>query len=120
MKKEQFLRELGLRLSSLPYADKKRSLDYYSEMIADRMEDGLAEEEAVKKMGTPAFAAEKILFDKFGIIHFFKIRLSVIIIAFYFGRSTDNAQGRGTGDSINRIAELFYIRIILIQIVRLS
>ena len=61
MKKEQFLRELGLRLSSLPYADKKRSLDYYSEMIADRMEDGLAEEEAVKKMGTPAFAAEKIL-----------------------------------------------------------
>ena len=61
MKKEQFLRELGLRLSSLPYADKKRSLDYYSEMIADRMEDGLAEEDAVQKMGTPAFAAEKIL-----------------------------------------------------------
>ena len=61
MKKEQFLRELGLRLASLPYADKKRSLDYYSEMIADRMEDGISEEEAVNKMGTPAFAAEKIL-----------------------------------------------------------
>ena len=61
MKKEQFLRELSLRLSSLPYADKKRSLDYYSEMIDDRMEDGISEEEAVKKIGTPALAAEKIL-----------------------------------------------------------
>ena len=61
MKKEQFLRDLGLRLSSLPYADKKRSLDFYSEMIDDRIEDGISEEEAVKKMGTPAFAAEKIL-----------------------------------------------------------
>ena len=63
MKKEQFLRDLGLRLSSLPYADKKRSLDFYSEMIDDRIEDGISEEEAVKKMGTPAFAAEKILTD---------------------------------------------------------
>ena len=63
MKKEQFLRELRVRLSSLPYADQKRSLDYYSEIIADRMEDGLSEEAAVKKIGTPAAVATKILQD---------------------------------------------------------
>ncbi len=61
MKKEQFLRDLSTRLVSLPHADVKRSLDYYSEMIDDRIEDGLSEEEAVKKIGTPAKAAEEIL-----------------------------------------------------------
>ena len=63
MKKEQFLNDLGLRLACLPYADRRRSLDYYREMIDDRMEDGLSEEEAVQKIGTPAMAATQIMQD---------------------------------------------------------
>ncbi len=61
MNKKQFLHELETRLSSLPCTDRKRSLDYYREMIDDRMEDGLSEEEAVQKIGTPAMAAAQIM-----------------------------------------------------------
>ncbi len=63
MKKEEFLRDLRIRLSDLPYADQRRSLDYYSEMIDDRMEDGLSEEAAVQRIGTPAMAAAHIMQD---------------------------------------------------------
>ncbi len=61
MKKNAFLRELCIRLSDLPTQDIKRSLDFYSEMIDDRMEDGLSEEDAVRRIGTPAAAAAQIL-----------------------------------------------------------
>ena len=61
MTKQQFLKELRIRLSDLPYLDQKRSVDYYSEIIDDRIEDGLSEEDAVKKVGTPAMAAAQIL-----------------------------------------------------------
>lgn len=63
MKKEQFLWELRKRLADLPYSDRKKSLDYYSEMIDDRIEDGLSEEAAVKRIGSPALIAEQILKD---------------------------------------------------------
>lgn len=63
MKKEEFLRDLRKRLSDLPYADQRKSLEYYSEMIDDRMEDGLSEEAAIQKIGTPATAAAHILQD---------------------------------------------------------
>lgn len=52
MTKNEFLEELGKRLSSLPQEDKNRSLEYYNEMITDRMEDGVAEEEAVLALGS--------------------------------------------------------------------
>jgi len=63
MTKQQFLKELRTRLSDLPYSDQRRSLDYYSEMIDDRIEDGLSEADAVKRVGTPAMAAAQILSD---------------------------------------------------------
>ena len=51
MKKNEFLEELKTRLWAMPEADKERSADYYAEMIDDRMEDGLSEEEAVAAVG---------------------------------------------------------------------
>lgn len=51
MKRNEFLNQLRARLWALPEADKQRSVDYYSEMIDDRMEDGLTEEEAVAAIG---------------------------------------------------------------------
>ena len=51
MNKKAFLWALMDGLSGLPMEDIERSLDYYSEMIDDRMEDGLSEEEAVAAMG---------------------------------------------------------------------
>ena len=47
MNKQEFLYELKGKLWALSEEEKKSSLEYYTEMIDDRMEDGLSEEEAV-------------------------------------------------------------------------
>ncbi|MBQ8836410.1 MAG: DUF1700 domain-containing protein [Clostridia bacterium] len=61
MKKNDFLDELRVRLAGLSEADMKESIEYYSEAIDDRMEDGLSEEEAVAAIGSPAEIAGDIL-----------------------------------------------------------
>lgn len=63
MNKREFLAELRERLAGLPEADVNRSLDYYAEMIDDRMEDGLSEEAAIEAVGTPGEIAGEILGD---------------------------------------------------------
>ncbi len=52
MNKEMFLEELKRKLIGLPQADIDERLAFYSEMIDDRIEDGLTEEEAVAKVGS--------------------------------------------------------------------
>ena len=47
MNKAQFLCELEKLLYGLPQEDIKQSLDYYSEIIDDRIEDGLSEYDAI-------------------------------------------------------------------------
>lgn len=59
--KREFLEELRKRLSELDDQDYEASVAYYEEMINDRIEDGLSEEEAVKEVGSPAEAASQIL-----------------------------------------------------------
>lgn len=61
MTKDEFLGLLRKELSGLPDEDIQKSLDYYGEMISDRMEDGLDEEAAVEAIGKPSDAAESIL-----------------------------------------------------------
>lgn len=63
MNKDEFLERIRSRLEGLPDEDIQRSVDYYSEIIEDKMEDGLTEEEAVKAMGTPEDIASQILMD---------------------------------------------------------
>ena len=52
MSKEVFLNELESRLAGLNQDDIDERLSFYSEMIDDRMEDGLGEEEAVEAIGS--------------------------------------------------------------------
>lgn len=52
MSKQEFLAELRKGLSGLPEYDIEERLTFYSEMIDDRMEEGLTEEEAVCEIGT--------------------------------------------------------------------
>lgn len=52
MNKQQFLSQLRKGLSGLPQRDKEERLTFYSEMIDDRIEEGLSEEEAVSEVGT--------------------------------------------------------------------
>lgn len=61
MKRVEFLKELKARLWALPEADIQCSLDYYSEMIDDRMEDGLSEDEAVAAIGNLEEIVQQIL-----------------------------------------------------------
>ena len=51
MNKNEFLSLLRDGLSGLPKDDADERVDFYSEMIDDRMEEGLTEEEAVKEIG---------------------------------------------------------------------
>ena len=51
MNKDSFLLALRNRLSGLPQEDIDASVDYYSEMIDDRIEDGLSENDAIKAIG---------------------------------------------------------------------
>ena len=51
MNKEAFLKKLRKSLSGLPPKETEEQLSFYSEMIDDRMEEGLSEEEAVLAVG---------------------------------------------------------------------
>ena len=51
MNKEEFLAQLRRGLSALPLADTEERIAFYDEMINDRMEEGLSEEEAVFGVG---------------------------------------------------------------------
>ena len=51
MSKQEFLVQLRKGLSGLPQDDIEERLTFYSEMIDDRMEEGLSEEDAVYEIG---------------------------------------------------------------------
>ena len=61
MTRKQFLTELDQRLSSLPRREADEHLNYYAEMLADRMEEGMSEEEAVGSMESIDSIANRIL-----------------------------------------------------------
>ncbi len=52
MRKQAFLAELEARLFGLPQDDIRDHLTFYSEIIDDRMEEGLSEEDAVSGIGS--------------------------------------------------------------------
>mgnify|MGYP002583602651 CR=1 FL=1 len=52
MNKEEFLAQLRGGLGALPLTDTEERIAFYDEMINDRMEEGLSEEEAVIAVGT--------------------------------------------------------------------
>lgn len=61
MGKREFLDELRKGLSGLPRDDMEERLTFYSEMIDDRMEDGLTEDEAVAGIGAVSEVVSQIM-----------------------------------------------------------
>ena len=61
MNKDQFLEELRKKLSGLPQEDIDERVAFYSEMIDDRMEEDITEEEAVASLGTVDSVVEQIM-----------------------------------------------------------
>ena len=51
MNKQEFLMQLKSGLSGLPKEDVEERLEFYSEMIDDRVEEGFLEEEAIQGVG---------------------------------------------------------------------
>ena len=64
MRKQEFLSALRKRLSSLPKREIEERLLFYSEMIDDRMEEGLSEEAAVRAIGAADAIAAQIMAEQ--------------------------------------------------------
>lgn len=63
MNKQEFLCELKKGLSGIPKADLEERLNFYSEMIDDRIEDGYSEEDAVLEIGDIETIISQIIAD---------------------------------------------------------
>lgn len=63
MNKQEFLTALGARLNGMPSEDVNKTLDYYSEMLDDCIENGATEEQAVDSMGSIDGIVSQILMD---------------------------------------------------------
>ena len=63
MTKREFLNVLEKKLSGLPQKEVAESLAFYSEMIDDRMEEGLTEDQAVMEIGSAEGVAAEIMAD---------------------------------------------------------
>ena len=61
MNKAEFLNELRTKLNGLPQSDIEERVSFYTEMIDDRVEDGMTEEEAVEQIGPVEKVVETIV-----------------------------------------------------------
>ena len=63
MNKQDFIASLRASLSGLPKQDVEDRLNFYSEMIDDRIEEGLTEQEAVSAIGSVETVSSQIVAD---------------------------------------------------------
>lgn len=63
MTKSEFLKTLETELCVLPQADVQNTLDFYNEMIDDRIEEGVLEEDAVSQVGDAQEIAKQIIME---------------------------------------------------------
>jgi uncharacterized membrane protein len=63
MTKVEFIKELKDRLSKLPDYEINRTVSFYTEIIDDRIEEGISEEQAVSSLGSIEKIASDTLID---------------------------------------------------------
>lgn len=78
MDKAAFLRQLSVELSQCGRNDRRKSLNYYSELIEDYKEDGMSEQEAVAALGSPSVIAADILEEQ-GDVRRMSVGMKVLI-----------------------------------------
>lgn len=61
MNKQEFLAALARELEPLPREERYKTLNYYDELIDDRLEDGQEEEAVIQSLGDPKAVAEELL-----------------------------------------------------------
>ncbi len=63
MTRQQFLEGLRQELRGVPKQELEQTINYYSEIIADRIEEGMTEEQAVAKMEPMHVIAKRVAAD---------------------------------------------------------
>lgn len=63
MNKQSFIASLRSKLYGLPQKEIDERISFYSEMIDDRIEDGMTEKEAISEIGTVDSVATQIISD---------------------------------------------------------
>ncbi len=61
MNKEEYRLQLATLLYSLPEKEREEAVAFYMEMITDRMDEGMSEEEAIAAVSSPGEAAQEII-----------------------------------------------------------
>ncbi len=61
MNKEEYRSQLATLLHSLPEKEREEAVAFYMEMITDRMDEGMSEDEAIAAVSTPGEAAQEII-----------------------------------------------------------
>ncbi len=79
MTEKEYLKKLKKKLSPLKGDDKNALLDFYKEMIEDKMESGLSEEQAVAELESPETVAERTLAE-YGLQNKPERKLSVLSV----------------------------------------
>lgn len=64
MNKHEFFGLLFRRLNKLPQSEIQKTVDYYNEIICDRMEDGMTEEEAVAALGNIDEIISNVMYEQ--------------------------------------------------------
>ena len=82
MCKQEFLSQLRARLGGLPHRDVEERLNFYGEMIDDRMEEGRSEDEAVSDIGSVEEIAAHFFVSASTISHHFKSRMGISIMKY--------------------------------------
>lgn len=63
MTQNEFLNKLKIHLEKIPKDEQKKILEYYSEIINDKIDEGKTEEQAVAELGSPEQIAQNVLED---------------------------------------------------------
>lgn len=64
MNRQQFLAAIEKKLEGMPGDDVRSSIDYYEEMLNDRIDEGMTEEDAIKDMGSVDDITAQILAEQ--------------------------------------------------------
>lgn len=85
MSKEQYLRKLRSLIRDLPKNERRAAVDFYREIIEDKMESGQSEAQAVAELGDVYSLAQKILGENPNRRHYDGNRVAGIVLASIFG-----------------------------------
>ena len=66
MRRDEFMNALRQRIAPLPEGERDMAMDYYNEMIADKLEAGMDEEEVIAQFGPVEEIADKLIAESEG------------------------------------------------------